>query len=229
MWRSHSRAVATTPSRQPVEQPETAQHEPALPAVDDVEVRCGQQMRQRHDADLTGRRDQPHRGTGQRGDGVLSAVKDHPIREVQHTPPGQNRSPLPTGDGRAFCQRLGHIDSRHVRRSSPTARSGYARRCSRPASRTATAPAASSPKPAPTPTSASSATTSPPASSSSRPANPARRRHRVTRRRRSPRLGHRGRSPRPPHQQSHPAPRPTRSQRPTQHSDLTPQAQPRAG
>src|SRR5664280_565366 len=167
MWRSHSRAVATTPSRQPVEQPETAQHEPAPPAVDDVEVRCGQQMRQRHDADLTGRRDQPHRGTGQRGDGVLSAVKDHPIREVQHTPPGQNRSPLPTGDGRAFCQRLGH-----VRRSSPTACSGYARRCSRPASRTATAPAASSPKPAPTPTSASSATTSPPASSSSPPCEP---------------------------------------------------------
>ena len=87
MWRSHSRAVATTPSRQPVEQPEAAQHEPALAAVDDVEVRCGQQMRQRHDADLTGRRDQPHRGTGQRSDGVLSAVKDHPIRDVQHTPP----------------------------------------------------------------------------------------------------------------------------------------------
>ena len=48
----------------------------------------------------------------------------------------------------------------------PTGSSGWVRRCSRPASPTAIAPATRWPKPAPTPTSASSATTSSPPPSS---------------------------------------------------------------
>ena len=72
----------------------------------------------------------------------------------------------------AYEEAMGKARTRLALAIAPAGCNGCAPRCSRPGSRTATAPASSPPRPAPTPTSASNATTTSPRRSSSRSSRP---------------------------------------------------------